>query len=75
MWGEVTCRIMVSYCDYFSLSLFFKYFIDLFERESTSVGGGGAEGEGETDSPLSGTPMWGFIPGTLRTWPEPEADS
>ena len=37
--------------------------------------GVGAEGEGETDSPLSREPDLGLDPRTLRSGPEPKADA
>jgi len=41
-------------------------------RESTS-GDGGAEGEGQSDSPLSREPDGGLHPRTLKSWPELKA--
>jgi len=37
--------------------------------------GGGADGEGEADSPLSREPYVGLDPRTLRSQPEPKADA
>ena len=46
------------------IMFFLKIFIYLRWRDSTQVGGG-AEGEGEADSPLSKEPYAGL---DLRTW-------
>ena len=45
------------------------------EREREREWGGAAEGEGEADSPLSVEPSTGFSPRTLRSRPEPKADT
>ena len=41
----------------------------------TAQAEGGAEGEGEADSPLSRKSNVGLDPRTLRSWPEPKAAS
>ena len=46
----------------------------IWERESTCKGGG-AEGEGEADSSLSGKPDIALYPRTLKSWLERKADT
>ena len=58
---------------------FFKNFIHLREwvreREREHKPWGGAQGEGEADSPLSREPDLGLNTKTLGSWPEPKADA
>jgi len=49
--------------------------VNKLEREKESMNGGGVEGEGEADSPLSREPDVGLDPRTLGSWPEPKADA
>ena len=49
--------------------------IYLREREREHKQGGGAEGERETDSPLSREPDVGLDPRTLGLGPEPKAEA
>ena len=72
----------MSFLTTFKLSDYFKDFIYLFETErererAHTRGGewGGAEGEGEADSPLSREADVGLDPRTLGSWPEPKADA
>ena len=64
----------------YSLKIFLKDFIYLFDRErkwenTSRCGGGGQQAEGEADCPLSREPHAELDPRTLRSLPELKADA
>lgn len=55
----------------FLSNILFIYYLCMWE----SMTGGGPEGEGEVEFPLSRDPNLWFIPGLLGSWSEPTADT
>ena len=64
---------------HFEFFFFLRFYVCIWEREERmrnwAQAGGGTEGEGEADSPLSREPNWGLHPRTLGSWPDLKGDA